>query len=218
MQKGDSPARGANGGPQGRPRPTRRPDLRRDLVQRVDKQRERKENKEVNFSCTTGTSERRNSVGTKKSSLSHPPNRVPNNSRLHLLSRRQEGPVRFLEFETSSLCRDPLGERAQIECHPLPGVQAPPRSAPEPPSKCPRNPRTGAATASWCAANPHHRQLSHGANWPPPRSPAARRANHLARRKWVGGKHRARGICRCCLVSSSRRRGAPPSAFLRSDR
>ena len=31
-------------------------------------------------------------------------------------------------------------------------------------------------------------------------------------------KHRARGDCRCCSLSSLRRRGAPPSTFLRSDR
>ena len=115
MQKGDSPARGANGGPQGRPRPTRRPDLRRGLVQRVDKQRERKENKEVNFSCTTGTSERRNSENTKKSSLSHTkPRSQQHNGVILFIQAHKELPA-HVKCQTSSGSRDPLGERAQIE-------------------------------------------------------------------------------------------------------
>ena len=36
--------------------------------------------------------------------------------------------------------------------------------------------------------------------------------------KWVGGKHRARGICRCCSLSSWRSTDDRPSTFLRSDR
>ena len=115
MQKGDSPARGANGGPQGRPRPTRRPDLRRGLVQRVDKQRERKEHNQVNSSCTTGTSERRNSENTKKSSLSHTkPRSQQHNGVILFIQAHKELPA-YVMCQTSSGSRDPLGERAQIE-------------------------------------------------------------------------------------------------------
>ena len=158
MQKGDSPARGANGGPQGRPRPTRRPDLRRGLVQRVDKQRERKEHNQVNFSCTSGTSERRNSENTKKSSLSHTkPRSQQHNGVILFIQAHKELPA-YAKCQTSSGSRDPLGERAQIECFPGQATRIPSRSAPEPPSKCSQRSRRGRAPSCSMGAPPHHRQ------------------------------------------------------------